>query len=98
VLASSPGRKSRTSSSAGSATPPRAAFVGEVAQHFGVQKPFDPTNGITDPEQLKQTLFFLRRKRDGLKVDFSADYDFDGDPLADQTLDVEPAAEEDPLG
>lgn len=76
----------------------RAAFVGEVAQHFGVQKPFDPTNGITDPEQLKQTLFFLRRKRDGLKVDFSADYDFDGDPLADQTLDVEPAAEEDPLG
>ncbi len=70
----------------------RAAFVGEVAQHFGVQKPFDPTSGISDPEQLKQTLFFLRRKREGLKVDFSADYNFDGDPLADQSTD---AAEDD---
>lgn len=65
----------------------RAAFVGVIAEHFGVKQPFHPELGIQDEDQLKQTLFFLRRKREGLKVDFSADYNFEGDPLADQTVE-----------
>lgn len=55
----------------------RAGFVGAIGQHFGVTKPFDPTNGLPGDDARKQTLFFLRRKRDGLPVNFSQDYDFD---------------------
>ncbi len=73
----------------------RAGFVAAIGQHFGVAKPFDPTNGLVDDEQRKQTLFFLRRQREGLKVDFGTDYDFDADPLADQTVEAD---EVDPLG
>lgn len=69
----------------------RAGFVGAIAQHFGVKLPFAPEGGLTDEEQFKQTLFYLRRKREGLKVDFAVDYDFDSDPLADQTLDGDAA-------
>lgn len=73
----------------------RSGFVAAVGQHFGVKQPFHPTDGLTDDEQRKQTLFFLRRKREGLAVDFGVDYDFDADPLADQTVADE---EEDALG
>ncbi len=77
----------------------RAAFVASIGQHFGVKKPFDPSEGLVDDEQRKQTLFFLRRKREGLKVDFAADYDFDADPLADQTQESESAEDDfDALG
>ncbi|MGN5375826.1 hypothetical protein [Sphingomonas hankookensis] len=76
----------------------RAAFVAAIGQHFGVAKPFHPTEGLTDDDQRKQTLFFLRRKREGLAVDFSTDYDFDGDPLADQTVDAAEDEVEDALG
>lgn len=77
----------------------RAQFVAAIGQHFGVKLPFHPTEGLTDDEQRKQTLFFLRRKREGLKVDFGAEYDFDGDPLADQSVEGEPATDDfDALG
>lgn len=66
----------------------RAAFVTAVGQHFGVKQPFHPTDGLADDDARKQTLFYLRRKREGLNVDFAAEYDFDGDPLADQTVDA----------
>lgn len=69
----------------------RAGFVGAIGQHFGVKQPFHPEDGLADDEQRKQTLFYLRRKREGLKVDFSTDYDFDADPLADQTEDSDSA-------
>ena len=63
----------------------RQAFVVELGNYFGVKQVF--ADGALDEEQRKQALFYLRRKREGLKADFSAEYDFDGDPLADQSTD-----------
>jgi hypothetical protein len=74
----------------------RSEFVTAIGQHFGVTKPFDPTNGLADDDARKQTLFFLRRKRAGLDVNFSADYDFDADPLAADN--VADDSDIDPLG
>lgn len=65
----------------------RQAFVQELGAHFGVKQVF--ADGALDEEQRKQALFYLRRKREGLKADFSADYNFDGDPLDDQSADGE---------
>lgn len=72
----------------------RTDFVVAIAQHFGVKTPFG-ANGVQDDEQRKQLLFFLRRKREGVAVDFSADYDFEGDPLQGSDGAGEPAADED---
>lgn len=53
------------------------AFMLSINSHFGGSaKLFERT----DPDEAKQTLFFIKRKIAGLPVDFSADYDFDGDP------------------
>jgi hypothetical protein len=75
----------------------RMEFVKAMADHFGVKQLLAADGGISEPEQFKQALFYLRRKRAGLAVNFSQDYDFDADPLADTT--PEPAAEDvDALG
>lgn len=74
----------------------RQGFVKELGNHFGVAQIFAADGGL-DEEQRKQALFYLRRKREAMKVDFSADYNFDGDPLADLTPADEPE-EEDALG
>lgn len=77
----------------------RRDFVVALGNHFGVpNKLLHPTDGLKDEEQIKQALFYLRRKREGLKVDLGADYDFDGDPLADQSTDDDEVAGDFGLG
>ncbi len=69
----------------------RAAFIASIAQNFGVAKPFGP-EGMKDDEQRQQALFYLRRHREGVPVDFAADYDFDDDPLQGASDAVDDAA------
>ena len=63
-----------------------------IAAHLGVAKMTGP-DGPQSSEQIKQAVFFIKRAMAGQKVDFAADYDFDGAP--DQGVAV---AEEDPFG
>lgn len=65
-------------------------FLVAMTAHFGAKALTGP-DGLNDPDQLKQAIFFVKRKAAGAEVDFSADYDFDGDP-------AQGAAEYDPLG
>jgi len=55
--------------------------VNEMLDFFGLagSKITGPESKLDD-EQRKQTLFFIKRWSEGLEVNFSADYDFDGDP------------------
>lgn len=74
----------------------KGEFLVAMTAHFGAKGLTGP-NGLSDPEQLKQAIFYVRRKAAGLEVDFGAEYDFDGDPA--QGGAAAPAAEEeDPLG
>lgn len=66
-----------------------------IAAHLGVSKMTGP-EGPQDSDQIKQAVFFIRRAMAGLKVDFGADYDFDGAP--DQGVAAaETPAEDDPF-
>lgn len=60
-------------------TPEKKAPIGQflvaLQSHFGITKIFE---NLTDPEQIKQATFFVKRKQAGLDVDFGADYDFSG--------------------
>ena len=58
----------------------RKAFVKAIISHFG-KKPAE----LGDTEEGKQALFYLARQEAGLKVDFNAEYNFDEDPLFDQS-------------
>jgi|GEM_PF-1947509 len=75
-----------------------AAFLGDILNWMG----FPAGAKITGPdatlsaEQRQQAVFFINRRAAGLTVDFSADYDFDGDPA--QGAAAAPAAVVDPLG
>lgn len=71
-------------------------FFTELAAHFGVAKFVGP-EGINDAEQIKQAIFLVKRKKEGLSVDFAADYDFDGDPCQGAESDPANGAEEDPF-
>lgn len=59
----------------------RRNFIGSLLQHFGSPK-IAGDESTLDDEQRKQSAFFILRKKGGLSVDFGADYDFDGDPVA----------------
>lgn len=74
----------------------RTANVKAVLAHFGA----DAMNPIADRPEIKsvegdderrQAVFYITRFANGLTVDFSADYDFNSDPLTQG--DMEPAAE-----
>lgn len=48
-----------------------------------------------EPAKARQAVFYLRRKRAGLDVDFEAAYDFDGSPTQELTAAAAPAASAD---
>jgi hypothetical protein len=58
----------------------RGANLKAILDHFGVSKLVGP-EGLQDPEQKQQALFYLKRYDAGITVDFAQDYDFSGDPL-----------------
>lgn len=57
----------------------RGANIKSITDHFGTKTLVGET-GVQDPEQKVQTLFYLNRFAAGLNVNFSAEYDFSGDP------------------
>lgn len=57
----------------------RAANIKRITDHFG-SKTLVGETGIQDAAQRAQALFYLRRFNAGCEVDFSAEYDFAGDP------------------
>lgn len=59
----------------------RVEFLKAIAQELGVEAKFAALAGAEDG--IKRTVFYISRKKEGLTVDFSADYDFDGDPAQD---------------
>lgn len=63
----------------------RVAFLKDMANHFGCEAKFGEL--AADDDRLKQTLFYVERKKVGLDVNFSHDYDFDGDPAQDGPVD-----------
>lgn len=70
-----------------------AKFLGEILAHFGCGGKLTGAESKLDDEQRKQAKFFIERKAAGLTVDFSADYDFDGDVKQGAA-----AESDDPLG
>lgn len=59
----------------------RVDFLKAIAQELGVEAKFAALAGAEDG--IKKTVFYINRKKEGLSVDFSADYDFDSDPAQD---------------
>lgn len=57
----------------------RAANLKTITEHFGTKTLVGPT-GIETGEQRAQALFYIKRFDSGAEVNFSADYDFAGDP------------------
>jgi hypothetical protein len=57
----------------------RADNIKSITDHFGTAA-LAGDNGIKDPEQRAQAVFYLKRFDAGLEVNFSAEYDFTGDP------------------
>lgn len=57
----------------------RGANVKSITDHFGTKTLVGP-DGINDPDQRTQALFYLGRFNAGCEVNFSAEYDFSGDP------------------
>lgn len=68
--------------------------LNSVLEHFGLagSKITGPDSKLDD-DQRKQARFFVRRWAAGLEVNFSADYDFDGEPTQGA-----PTEANDPLG
>lgn len=59
----------------------RVQFLKDIAAELGVAPKFAELAGAEDG--IKKTVFYINRKKEGLKVDFGADYDLDGDPAQD---------------
>lgn len=57
----------------------RASNIKLIADHFGTAA-LAGDNGIKDAEQRAQAVFYLKRFTAGVEVNFSAEYDFTGDP------------------
>lgn len=55
----------------------RRGFVEQIVGKLGARV------SELDPAKARQSVFYLRRKRAGLTVDFDAAYDFDGSPTQD---------------
>lgn len=54
-------------------------FLKALTTEFGVTK----VTEIADQDELKRALFYVARRKEGLEVDFNAEYDFDGEPTQD---------------
>lgn len=65
----------------------RRAFVEQVVKKFGKRV------GEFDTQQARQAVFYLRRHRAGIEVDFDGSYDFEGSP----TQETSAASADDPL-
>lgn len=59
----------------------RVDFLKSASAHLGVEPKFPQI--AAEADRLKQFLFFFERKKAGIDVNFSAEYDFDGDPKQD---------------
>lgn len=70
----------------------RRDFVASVMAELGTKKLCGPESTL-DADGRKKASFFIKRKGEGLKVDFGADYDFDGDVT--QGGEPEASAEDD---
>lgn len=57
----------------------RAANIKAITDHFGTKTLVGET-GVQDADARVQTMFYLKRFAAGLEVNFSAEYDFSGDP------------------
>lgn len=73
-------------------------FLNGMAEHFGCAKLTGP-EGINEPEQLAQAVWYVERVKAGLPVDFNAEYDFTKAVDAPENQPAEDAgeAEEDPF-
>ena len=69
----------------------RGLQLKSVLEHFSASA-LAGDNGIKSEDERRQALFFITRFKEGLTVDFGADYDFDADPLTQG--DLEPAADD----
>lgn len=71
--------------------------MNSVLEHFGLKgtKITGPDSKL-DADQRKQAWFYIQRWNAGLDVNFSADYDFDGDPKQDAAA-PEAESENDPF-
>lgn len=69
-----------------------------IVAKIGAKKLSGP-EGPTDPDQIRQAMFYIERASAGLPVDLNADYDFDG-PIEQgvATAHEVVAEEDDPLG
>jgi hypothetical protein len=73
----------------------RGKNIKAITDHFGTKTLVGP-EGITGSEDRVQAMFYLKRFEAGLTVDFSAEYDFSGDPAqgdaesasADEEFDI----------
>lgn len=69
-----------------------------IVAKIGAAKLTGP-EGPTDPDQIRQAMFYIERASAGLPVDLNADYDFDGPVDQGVAAAAEVVAEEDdPLG
>lgn len=66
----------------------RAANIKQITDHFGTKTLVGET-GIQEAAQREQALFYLRRFNAGCEVNFSAEYDFAGDPAQGVEADVD---------
>lgn len=67
-------------------------FLNGMAEHFGCEKLTGP-EGINDPEQRAQAVWYVCRVKAGLPVDFNAEYDFTKAVDAPENQPAEDAAE-----
>lgn len=75
----------------------RGVQLKSVLEHFSASA-LVGDSGIQGEDERRQALFFITRFKEGLKVDFAADYDFDADPLAQGDAAAGEVAEDDLLG
>lgn len=66
----------------------RRGFIAAMMKELGTAKLCGPESTLDDDGR-KKAAFYIRRASEGLKVDFSADYDFDGDPTQGGAVEEE---------
>ena len=74
-----------------------ADFFKAIVENFGLSGTLTGPKSELNAEQRAQALFYIRRKAEGLGVDFNADYDFAGDPAQGGVAEAD-AGDDDGLG
>ena len=72
-----------------------ADFFKAIVANFGLGGTLTGPKSELSAEQRAQALFYIKRKAEGLTVDFNADYDFSGDPTQGGVGNEEPAVGDD---